>query len=66
MRLSGWPVVERALKAVDAVEAVGIDPVDAAPDHWRHVHNRLSVGETPRVYCLDRHAAWLRRRELEA
>lgn len=66
LRLSGWPVVERALQAIDAVEALGVDPVDAAPDHWRHIHNRLSVGETPRTYSLDRHAAWLRRREIEA
>ena len=26
----------------------GIDPADAAPDYWRHVHNRLTAGEAPR------------------
>jgi hypothetical protein len=66
LRLSGWPVVERALGLVDAVEALGLSPADVAPDYWRHVHNRLSGGETPRVYTRERHAAWLQRLELGA
>src|SRR3954465_5388552 len=41
LRLSGWPKIEKALQAIDAVEALGIDPADAAPEHWQHVHNRL-------------------------
>src|SRR5207244_4334290 len=49
LRLSGWPKVERVLQLIDAVEALGIDPADAAPDHWHHVHNRLSVNEAPRT-----------------
>src|SRR6516164_4646437 len=47
LRLSGWPKVEKVLQAIDAVEALGIDPADAAPEHWHHIHNRLSVGEQP-------------------
>jgi hypothetical protein len=62
LRLSGWPKVEKVLQAIDAVEALGIDAADAAPEHWRQVHNRLSVGERPRPYTLIRHQAWLRRR----
>ena len=64
LRLSGWPVVERVLRLVDAIEAAGLNPADAAPDYWRHVHNRLSAGEAPRAYTRERHAAWLQRREL--
>ena len=48
LRLSGWPKVERVLQLIDAVEALGIDPADVAPDYWHHAHNRLSVNETPR------------------
>ena len=66
LRLSGWPVVERALQLVDAVEALDLNPADVAPDYWRHVHNRLSGGEAPRVYTRERHAAWLQRLELGA
>lgn len=66
LRLSGWPVVERALKLIDAVEALSIDPADASPDYWRHVHNRLNVGESPRTYTRERHAAWRQRSELGA
>jgi hypothetical protein len=64
LRISGWPRVERALQAIDAVEAIGIDPADAAPDHWRHVHNRLIAGEEPRLYTREHHGAWLRRRRI--
>lgn len=65
LRQSGWPKVERMLQAIDAVLALGIDPADAAPDHWRHVHNRLAAGFEPRAYSRDRHAAWLKRQRIE-
>jgi hypothetical protein len=64
LRLSGWPKVERVLQLIDAVEALGIDPVDAAPDYWHHVHNRLSVNEAPRTYTRSRHQAWQHRRRV--
>ena len=64
LRLDGWPRVERVLQAIDAVEALGLDPADVAPEHWRHVHNRLSVGEAPHTYTPGQHAAWLRRRRI--
>ena len=62
LRTHGWPKVQRALEAIDSVDALGCDPTDAAPDHWRHVHNRLAVGETPRAYTQAQHRAWLLRR----
>jgi len=64
LRLSGWPKVERVLQLIDAVEALGIDPTEAAPDYWHHVHNRLSVNETPRAHTRSRHQAWLHRRRV--
>src|SRR5260370_1351704 len=64
LQISGWPKVEKVLQAIDAIEALGIDPVDAAPEHWQHVHNRVSVGERPRPYTKTRHQAWLHRRKL--
>ncbi len=64
LHISGWPKVERVLQAIDAVETIGIDAADAAPDHWRHVHNRLTAGEVPRPYSRSRHAAWLMRRRI--
>ena len=66
LRLSGWPKVEKVLQAIDAVEALGIDPVDAAPEHWRQVHNRLFAGERPRPYTRTRHEAWLLRRKVKS
>ncbi|EJW09551.1 hypothetical protein A33M_1180 [Rhodovulum sp. PH10] len=64
LRLSGWPKVEKVLRAIDPIEALGIDPIDVAPEHWRHVHNRLLVNEQPRSYTRDQHKAWLRRRRV--
>ena len=64
LRLSGWPKVERVLQLIDAIESLDIDPADVAPDYWHHVHNRLSVNETPRPYTRSRHQAWLHRRSV--
>lgn len=66
LHLRGWPRVRQALALIDAVEDLGIDPVLAAPDYWRHAHNRLLVGHRPRAYTPARHRAWLLRRELGA
>ena len=64
LRLDTWSKVEKALQAIDAVEALGLDPADASPDHWRHVHNQLSVGLEPSTYTPERHAAWIGRRRI--
>lgn len=66
LRVDGWPKVERVLQLVDAIEAIGIGPGDVSPDHWRHIHNRLAVGETPRTYTRAHHRAFLLRREIGA
>ncbi|WP_342709605.1 DUF2840 domain-containing protein [Bradyrhizobium sp. B124] len=64
LRLSGWPKVEQVLHLIEAVEALGINPADAAPEYWHHVHNRVSVNENPRIYTRSRHEAWLNRRRI--
>ena len=65
LKIEGWPKVSQVLVAIDATEAAGVDPCDAAPDHWRHVANRIAAGHQPRPYTLERHRAWLKRREIE-
>ncbi len=62
LKVNGWPSVETVLILIDAIEALGIDPADAAPDYWRHVHSRLAVADTPRRYTREQHRAWLLRR----
>jgi Protein of unknown function (DUF2840) len=62
LHLFGWPKVDKVLQAIDVVERLGINPADAAPQHWRHVHNRIFVGERPRPYTRGQHQRWLRRR----
>jgi hypothetical protein len=62
LHVQGWPKVQKVLGAIDAVEALGVDPKDASPDHWRCVQDRLAAGEPPRPYDLARHRAWRLRR----
>jgi hypothetical protein len=66
LRIDGWPKVEQVLKAIDAIEAAGVDPCDVAPDHWRHIGSQLSAGLPFRPYGPDRHEAWLRRKAIGA
>ena len=64
LRIHGWPKVETVLNTIDGIEALGIDPAEVAPNHWRHVHNRLSVNEPFRTYTREQHRAWLKRRSI--
>ena len=65
LRLSGWPE-GRTCPATDRWSSrrfASIRPT-LAPEYWHHVHNRLSVNETPRPYTSSRHQAWLHRRRV--
>ena len=64
LSVHGWPKVAQVFRLIDAIEAAGIDPCDVAPDHWRHIHNRMAGREVPRSYSLTRHRAWLQRKAL--
>lgn len=64
LRVDSWPKVERVLQAVDAIEALAIDPADVALEYWRHLHNRLAAGHVPRAYTREQHVAWLKRRNV--
>lgn len=64
LSVHGWPKVAQVFRLIDAIEASEIDPCDVAPDHWRHIHNRLAARENPREYTHARHRAWLQRKAL--
>ena len=64
LRIDHWTKVECVLQAIDAVETLGIDPADVAPNYWRHLHNRFAAGHEPRTYTREQHAAWLKRRSV--
>lgn len=65
LKIDGWPKVERVLRQIDAIEAAGIEAPEVSPDHWRHVHNRLTAGHEPRTYTADQHRAFLLRQRAE-
>jgi hypothetical protein len=64
LALKTWTKVEAVLVAIDAVEAIGLNPADVAPDHWRHVGHRIAVAQPPNPYTRARHRAWLMRQRL--
>lgn len=64
LRVDGWPKVERVLQAINAIEALGVEPSDAAPEYWRHLQNRIAAGHEPRTYTREQHDAWLKRRNV--
>ena len=64
LSIQGWPKVRKVLEVIDRIEAEDLDSCDVAPEHWRHVHNRLSAGEPVRAYTAERHRAWLKRKAL--
>jgi len=66
LRLAGWSRVKRVFETIAAIENAGIDPTEVAPDYWRHVHNRIATGQSPRPYAPSQHRAWLLRRRSAA
>lgn len=64
LSVKGWPKVRQVFAFMDAIEQADIDPCEASPDHWRHIHNRLAAGTKPRGYSHSRHQVWLKRRRL--
>lgn len=65
LKIGGWPKVERVLGIIDAIEAQDVEPAEVSPDHWRHVHNRMTAGDGPRAYSASQHKAFLLRRKVE-
>lgn len=65
LSVTGWRKVRRVFALIDAIEQLGIDPGEVAPDYWRHIHNRLIAAEMPRSYSPERHRAWLARKALQ-
>lgn len=61
LSVDNWSKVERVFQVIDAIETIGISPLDVAPAYWRHVHNRLAAHQDPRFYTRIQHRAWLLR-----
>lgn len=56
--------VQAVLQQIDAIEALAIDPTQAAPAYWRMLGNRLAAPQPLPPYGTERHAAWLRGEDL--
>jgi hypothetical protein len=64
LRADGEPQVKAVLELINAIEAAGIEPCDAAVTYWRTVGNRLAARQPLPAYTLERHAAHLAREAL--
>ncbi len=65
LRVDSWERVDRVVKVIDAIEALGIYPPDVSPAYWRHVHNRLAANQEPRLYSRIQHKAWRLRSQVK-
>jgi hypothetical protein len=59
LHAEGERMVRLVLPLIDAIEALGIAPVDVSPAYWRMLSNRLAAHGPLPVYTAERHAAWL-------
>lgn len=64
VQAEGQRQVRAVLSLVDAIETLGIDPVDVSPAYWRTVHHRLDAGMPLPAYTIGQHTAWLAGRVL--
>lgn len=62
--VEGEARTQAVLQRIDAIEALCIDPAQAAPSYWRTLGNRLAAHQPLPAYDAERHAAWLRGKEL--
>ena len=51
--------VQSVLPQIDAIEALGINPVAVSPAYWCTLGNRLSAHLPLPAYTVERHAAYL-------
>ncbi|PZQ13952.1 DUF2840 domain-containing protein [Pseudoxanthomonas winnipegensis] len=64
LHVEGDAAVRTVLAQIDAIEALGMAPVDVAPAYWRTLGNRLAAHLPLPAYTAERHAAWLAGRAL--
>lgn len=64
LHAEGQRQVRAVLSQVDAIETLGMDPVDVSPAYWRMLHRRLDAGMPLPAYTAEQHAAWLAGRVL--
>lgn len=61
---TGKAKVKRALLQIDALEAQRFEPTEVSPSYYRHIHNRIAVGQPIRHYSEAQHAAHLAARRV--
>lgn len=57
--------VRAVLAQIDAIEALGIAPIDVSAAYWRTLGNRLAAHLPLPQYTAERHASWLAGRDLQ-
>lgn len=65
LHVEGEQKVRAVLAKIDAIEALGIAPIDVSPAYWRTLGNRLAARLPLPDYSAERHAAWLAGRSLQ-
>jgi hypothetical protein len=61
LRANGEHQVKVVLEVIDAIDALRIEPAEAAATYWRTVNNRLAARQPLPDYTTERHEAHLAR-----
>jgi len=64
LHAEGEKQVRAVLERIDAIEAQGIAPTAVSITYWRTLANRIAARLPLPDYTVQRHAAWLARKEL--
>ena len=65
LHVEGERKAQAVLPLIDAIEGLGIAPIDVSPAYWRTLGNRLAARLSLPEYTAERHAAWLVGRDLK-
>ena len=58
--LEGATKVRAALKAIDHIESLGLDPADESPAFYGYLHQRITVNQPYHPYSIKQHDSYLK------
>ncbi len=61
LHATGKAKVKRSLELIDGLEDAGFEPANVSHAYYRHVHNRVAVGQPVSPYSCAQHAAFIAR-----
>lgn len=64
MDIEGALKVRVAMKVLDQIEGIGIDPADVSPAYYGHLHQRIMINQSCHRYTMEQHQSFLNEQRL--